>query len=795
MEALLANYVEKSLNNYMRRNAIFLCERLCAEFPSEVNLQLLARCYLNNNQAHSAYHILKGTRTAQSRYLFALACLEMDLFGEAEAALLPIEELSAEVSNGAAVQYLLGIIYRDTDRMKSSVEHFRKALSVDPLFWAAYEELCILGEAEEATIYFGDAAIRYVQEHYLRNASSCLQIAGVDQSLDSSQTFGLEDLSLRRSQQMEGNNIKDICHNNHGRPLLTGPAGQTTNSCCKISVLNTPSPLLTQLSDMAPAPLIRNIQRPQSEGFLRSSTQPRRKSVHVNESAQVVGNEREVYSENELATGLQAVSPDLIKGQYIPTGGVSDCRMHGWECLSFAASIRLGLDPLIIRGSLFLDSGCRRSARLAAARRCFNRSQGSENDANNLLALTKSNSRTYYSTVCRGQTENLEEGKLPETYDDAVSEFRAPSSLSSSNDVKSVQHEIVNTELSSSISNGSTIKSGVLDTMSLLRILGEGYRHLCGYRCQEALNVYQKLSLKQYNTGWVLSQVGKAYFELVDYLNADYAFSLARQISPYHPEGMDVYSTVLYHLKEDMKLKYLAQELISVDRFAPQSWCAIGNCYSLQKDHETALKSFQRAVQLNSRFAYAHTLSGHEHVIMEDYRDGVECYQRALRVDARHYKSWYGLGMIYLRQEKFEFAEHHFRQAYQINPYSSVIMYYLGTTLESLKRSEEALEMMEKAIVTDNKNPLPKYNKAKMLVTLGKLNEALEILEELKECNPRESSIYALIGEIYKQHKKHDKAMLHFGIALDLKPCTLDVAKIEAAIEKLIIPDEIDDDF
>ena len=39
----------------------------------------------------------------------------------------------------------------------------------------------------------------------------------------------------------------------------------------------------------------------------------------------------------------------------------------------------------------------------------------------------------------------------------------------------------------------------------------------------------------------------------------------------------------------------------------------MGNCYSLQKDHETALKNFQRAVQLNSRFAYAHTLCGHEY--------------------------------------------------------------------------------------------------------------------------------------------------------------------------------------
>ena len=29
---------------------------------------------------------------------------------------------------------------------------------------------------------------------------------------------------------------------------------------------------------------------------------------------------------------------------------------------------------------------------------------------------------------------------------------------------------------------------------------------------------------------------------------------------------------LLQHLKEDMKLSYLAQELISTDRLAPQSW-------------------------------------------------------------------------------------------------------------------------------------------------------------------------------------------------------------------------------
>lgn len=70
---------------------------------------------------------------------------------------------------------------------------------------------------------------------------------------------------------------------------------------------------------------------------------------------------------------------------------------------------------------------------------------------------------------------------------------------------------------------------------------------------------------------------------------------------------------------------------------------------------------------------------------LEDFDNGIKSYQSALRIDERHYNAWYGLGMIYLRQEKFEFAEHHFRKAYIINSRSSVIMSYLGTALHTLK--------------------------------------------------------------------------------------------------------------
>ena len=51
-----------------------------------------------------------------------------------------------------------------------------------------------------------------------------------------------------------------------------------------------------------------------------------------------------------------------------------------------------------------------------------------------------------------------------------------------------------------------------------------------------------------------------------------------------------MYSTVLWHLKEEVKLSNLAQEVQGIDRLAPQTWCVLGNCFSLQKEHELALK-------------------------------------------------------------------------------------------------------------------------------------------------------------------------------------------------------------
>src|SRR5687767_6542738 len=98
---------------------------------------------------------------------------------------------------------------------------------------------------------------------------------------------------------------------------------------------------------------------------------------------------------------------------------------------------------------------------------------------------------------------------------------------------------------------------------------------------------------------------------------------------------MEIYSTTLWHLHKDAALSYLAHELVDFDRRAPQAWIAVGNCFSLQKEHDMALKCFQRAIQLDPSFTYAYTLSGHEHAANEDYDKAQTYFRNAMRLDKR----------------------------------------------------------------------------------------------------------------------------------------------------------------
>uniref|UniRef100_A0A8C6WX01 Cell division cycle protein 27 homolog n=1 Tax=Neogobius melanostomus TaxID=47308 RepID=A0A8C6WX01_9GOBI len=96
--------------------------------------------------------------------------------------------------------------------------------------------------------------------------------------------------------------------------------------------------------------------------------------------------------------------------------------------------------------------------------------------------------------------------------------------------------------------------------MNTLRDLGRGYLLLCSYSCKEAIAVLSSL----------------AHFELADYTQAERIFSEVRRIESYREEGMEIYSTTLWHLQKDVALSALSKEMTDMDRNCPQ-WYILKN--------------------------------------------------------------------------------------------------------------------------------------------------------------------------------------------------------------------------
>lgn len=314
--------------------------------------------------------------------------------------------------------------------------------------------------------------------------------------------------------------------------------------------------------------------------------------------------------------------------------------------------------------------------------------------------------------------------------------------------------------------------------MLLLQDLGQAYLHLQHYEMEEAMNIlHTKVPLHHFTSSWVQSIIALIHHENREYEEAVKIFTSIHKLEPFRLQYLEIYSTDLWQLQKEALLSMLAKDLLQHNKTSAVTWCVAGNCYSALKEHDTAIKFFNRAIQMDPDFPYSYTLLGHELVVTEELEKALGCYRKAILKDPRHYNAWYGIGNIYSKQERFQLAEIHYRHALKINRKNSVIVVHIGVMQLHLNKPEQAIQTLTEAIKLDPKNPLCKYHRAYINFYNGKLHDALSELEELKQIVPKESVVYYLIGKIHKQLGNNDLALMYFSWATDLGKLSFPIIK------------------
>ncbi|KAI9672613.1 MAG: anaphase-promoting complex subunit cdc27 [Alyxoria varia] len=765
LSAQLRQVIWYNLDNNLLDNALFYAERLYAvDNRNPDSVHILALCHFRLGEFKAAYDTsrLASFRAANvaCSYIFAQSCLALGRYTDGITALGRVRMLwdtkrnytgkhsdsaRRHIPDTAAVQCLLGKLYHDHGDVRRAVEYYVQALRLNPFMWDAFERLCNTGTNIRPSKIFKAHAHMFPPPK-LNEASA------PPRPQDPATTAYSGPLQTQTANPNQVASVPESDPFHITKPFTDG--GLKFGDTKLMSRMN-----------VGPAPA--NTVAVESNRTVESET---RQSVPVETSTPAISSK----GPSMLNSTLGAMEPPQApvrktrlnqgnQGQELARGGGATSPAHTKRTISgtnASHATQISTDPNV--------GPQRRSVRLfKKGPQAPNGSISTDTAQEHKKAKatgTRGRNAVNTSTVGRVVSGNRKQipGEKGEQQDNKK-EIRAiaPTKSSESGSIAPTQKD------GDDIFKDSEAVNWLLD---LLSKLGNGYYSLVRYQCQPAINHFNSIPSQQRETPWVMAQIGKAYFENQDYLESEKLFHRLRKLSPSRTKDMEIFSTLLWHQKNDTELAFLSHELVDAERLSPEAWCTIGNSFSLQRDHDQALKCFKRATQLQPKFAYGFTLQGHEHVSNEEYEKALLAYRRAIGADHRHYNGWYGLGRVYEKLGKYELAEKHYRFASGINPSNSILVNFIGTMLEKQGRHEAALAQYDHACALNPSSAMSRFKRARTLLRLHRSTEALDEFLVLKDMAPDEANVHFMLGRVYKMLGDKTSAIKHLLVALNLDP-------------------------
>ena len=127
-------------------------------------------------------------------------------------------------------------------------------------------------------------------------------------------------------------------------------------------------------------------------------------------------------------------------------------------------------------------------------------------------------------------------------------------------------------------------------------------------------------------------------------------------------------------------------------------------CSAYKKDNECAVRSFQKALELNGRHVEVLYQLGRLHTEMAQPEKGVELLSRGLELDPNHAGAWHYKGLALLATGDKQGADLAWRESVAIDPARARSFMALGALYESVHADEAARAVYNEGLVHNRGN-------------------------------------------------------------------------------------------
>lgn len=216
--------------------------------------------------------------------------------------------------------------------------------------------------------------------------------------------------------------------------------------------------------------------------------------------------------------------------------------------------------------------------------------------------------------------------------------------------------------------------------------------------------------------------------------NAIPAMRRAIELNPKNEDYRFRYAMLLIHSKAPEAAVIRMEEALKEFPRSPQLWFALGLAHFADHKNEASAQSFERAIEVDPKFAPALAYRGLVYVGLGKMADAILFYERALAADEKLAVTHHLLGdaLTKLTPPDLARAERHLKRAVELDPSFSPAGAALGKLYLETERFEEAVTELKRVVAQEPGLAEAHYHLGRAYMRLKRKDEAQAAMAEFQ---------------------------------------------------------------
>ncbi len=219
-----------------------------------------------------------------------------------------------------------------------------------------------------------------------------------------------------------------------------------------------------------------------------------------------------------------------------------------------------------------------------------------------------------------------------------------------------------------------------------------------------------------------------------------------------------------------------------------RNYLSYGSVYFQRGYMDQAGASFQIALRDDPASAEAMYGLGSVYLNQQKSNEARDCFKRALQLNAAYpdtmANSWNNLGLLAAGEGQKQEAADDFKQALKLSPDHSIALVNLGSAYRQLKEWEEAGKVYKHAIAVNPNDPEANYGLGMVYAQAGDTERAFDLLQLALKLRPKYPEALNNLGILYLRTERRDLAIASFEECIRIAPAFdqayLNLARIRA---------------